>query len=103
MCTLTLPYPVDRDVNVLEKMTREDVLSYYKKHCAPGSTERRKISIHLRSQRKPKADEKDELEMPARNTEVEDVVQFKKGMMVSTSSRPLENWDGNLFSSPARL
>lgn len=86
----------ETDIAELKKASKEDVLAVFRRAILPSSSERSKLSIHLRSQAEKSEGEangeangtKDEL--PKGNVYIEDINAFKAGLIPNKAAVPVE-------------
>lgn len=87
----------DTDVEEIRKITKQDFLEFYKKFIIPNSSNFKKLSVHLRSQKKSqsktsvndKENEALELELKEGNEIIDDIVLWKSHMKLGPAPTPV--------------
>lgn len=79
---------VDEDVRIVSGLTRSDMRKFYETYVRPGSETRMKLSVHLKSIAK-KSGEDDGKKVGGKNVYIENVSEWRSGMVLSRGPRPV--------------
>lgn len=87
----------DTDVEEIRKITKQDFLEFYNKFIIPNSSNFKKLSVHLRSQKNSqsktsvndKENETLELELKEGNEIIDDIVLWKSHMKLGPAPTPV--------------
>ncbi|KAK6356726.1 hypothetical protein TWF718_001068 [Orbilia javanica] len=79
---------VDEDARIVSALTRADMKQFYETYVKPGSETRMKLSVHLKSIAK-KGGEDDGKKLGGKNVYIENVSEWKSGMVLSRGPRPV--------------